>query len=118
MLHLQYVSEIALLVQFTSIIELFHVQDVSEYVPANIVQLAHCLRYISHVQYVWEDNCTEETVGPFNSCDRVAFVGILQWWIQLPKRRMHEVYCRRYDVPRNIRVFENDVEFSPRDGGI
>ena len=94
MLHLQYVSEVALLVQFTSVIELFHVQDVSENIPANIVQLAHCLSYISHVLYVSEDNCTEETGGPFDCCDRAGFIGILQSWIQIPKHRVHEVYCR------------------------
>jgi len=78
MLHLQSVSEIALLVKFTSFLELFHVQDVSEYVPVNTVRLAHDLRYISHVQHVTDGNCTEETGGPFNRRDRVGFIGILQ----------------------------------------
>jgi hypothetical protein len=52
--------------------------DVSEYVPANIVQLAHSLRCISQVEHVSESNSTEETGGPFNRCDRVGFIGILQ----------------------------------------
>jgi len=59
-------------------LNMFHVQDVSEYVPATTVRLAHCLRYFLHVRYVADDNCSEETGGPFNRCDRVGFIGILQ----------------------------------------